>query len=319
MITFSLAGGSTTYLSLPLTNNLTYTGVVSAVTSTTISVADSPSPFTAGGLASASAPYFVKFISGSEMGRILLVTANSASSLTLDATDHSSQTVYLNTSGFSVAPGDIFEVFPGDTLASVFGNNTAQNPLVLQGSTSVYTADSISIYSSTSMLWQTYYFDTSSGNWALTGSAATANNTILYPYSALAITRRTNEANTSLVLTGRVAGVSLLTKTTGNDVGVYASTGSATDMTLSQIQFGPNWTTGTSSLTADTISVWNAAQYRFETFYQLPDSTWRNCSDAVTDQSNLVVSAGTAVSILQRKAVSGEASFLSSTLPYSSD
>ena len=42
MITFAIPHGSISYLSLPLTNNPTYTGSVSAMTSTTISVGDWP-------------------------------------------------------------------------------------------------------------------------------------------------------------------------------------------------------------------------------------------------------------------------------------
>jgi hypothetical protein len=68
MITIPLAQGTTSYLSLPLSNNLTYAGVVSAVTSTSISVADSPSPWSVGELATPSSPYFVKFLTGSEAG-----------------------------------------------------------------------------------------------------------------------------------------------------------------------------------------------------------------------------------------------------------
>jgi uncharacterized protein (TIGR02597 family) len=317
MITFNIPKGATSYLSLPLTNNLTYTGVVSAVTSNNITVADSPAPWTAGGLATASAPYFVKFLTGSETGRTLLITSNIGSSLTLNVTDASSQTVNLTTSGFSVAAGDTFEVFPADTLASVFGDNSAQNPLVLQGSTKVFTADSVSIYNPSLMRWQAFYFNTTSACWQLNGSTVSANNTILYPFAALAITRRVNEADASFVLTGRVTEVSPLIKTTGNNAVVYNSTGSAADMTLSQIQFGSNWTTGTSAMTADTVSVWDAALNRFDTYYQTSDSTWRKSGNASTDQSNLVVAAGSAIAVLQRSTVSGEASFLSSAMPYS--
>jgi uncharacterized protein (TIGR02597 family) len=316
MITFSLASGSTTYLSLPLTNNVTYSGSVTAVTTNTISVGDTPAPFTTS-LATAGAPYFVKFLSGNEIGRVVLITANTTSSLTLDMTDHSAQTVSLTTSGFNVQVGDTFEIFPGDTLASVFGNNSTQNPLLLNGSTSVFTADSVSIYNSASLRWQTYYFNTTNGCWELNGSTVNANNTILYPYQGFSILRRTNETTVSLVLSGRVAEVPVLTKTTGSNAGLYTSTGYTTDMTLSQLQFGPNWVQGTSAFTADTVSVWNASQNRFNTYYQMPDSTWRQSNNATTDQSSLVVSAGSCIGILQRGTVSGTTSYLSSTLPYS--
>jgi len=316
MITFNIPQDVTTYLSFPLTSNLTYTGVVSGVTSTTITVADSPAPWNAGALATASAPYFVKFLTGSEVGRIMLVTANTANSLTLDVTDHSLQTVYLTASGFSVAEGDTFEIFAGDTLTSIFGNNTAQNPLLLQGSANIFTADTVSIYCPALMHWQVYFFNPSNGCWQTHSSSVNANNTIIYPYGALAITRRSG-GNTSLVMTGRVSEVSPLIKTIGNNIAIYGSTGYGADMTLSQLQLGSNWSKGTSAMTADTVSVWNQLLNRFDIYYQTLDSTWRKSTDSTTDQSSLVVSAGNAISILQRANVTGEASFFSTPMPYS--
>jgi len=316
MMTYNLLPNTTSYLSLPLTANLTYSGAVTAVTANTISVGDNPAPFTSN-LATASAPYFVKFLSGSEMGRVILVTANTTSALTLDTTDNSNQTVSLTTSGFSVAMGDTFEVFPGDTLANVFGNNTAQNPLLLMGATNIYLADSVSIYNSPMGRLKSYFFNTRAGYWEANGSSANANNTILYPYGSLIVTRRTGAADISLVLSGRVAEVPVLTKTTGNSSVVYASTGSATNMTLSQLQYGSNWVTGTNAFTADTISIWNPTLSRFNTYYQMPDSTWRLSTNADADQSNVVVAAGDSISIVQRSSVSGASSFLQSPLPYS--
>ena len=315
VMTFSLPGGSTTYLSLPLTGEPSYAGAVSTVTAAGITVADTPAPWTAGSLAG-STPYFVKFLSGAEMGRVVLVEGNTANSLTLDTSDNSSQVVSLTTSGFNVGAGDTFEIFPGDTLASVLGNNTADNPLVLQGAPSMFTADSVSVYSPSLLRWQAYFFNTIAGCWQLSGSTANANNTVLYPYGALSVTRRTGGASTSLVLTGRVAEVPILTKTTGSNAIVYGSTDYPVDMTLSQLGFGASWITGTSAVTADTVNVWTAALDQFEAFYQKPDATWRNSTNAAVDQSSYVIPAGSVISILQRATTSRAASFLSSVMPY---
>jgi uncharacterized protein (TIGR02597 family) len=316
MITFSLPQGATTYLSLPVTSNVTYAGSVTAVTTNSISVGDTPAPFTTN-LATATAPYFVKFLSGNEMGRTVLIEANTTSSLTLDTTDNSSQTVNLTTSGFNVQVGDTFEIFPANTLTTLFGNNTTQNPLLLQGSKNIFTADTVSIYSPALASWQAYYFNTKNGYWELNGSSANTNNLILYPYRSLTVTRRTNETSTSLVIAGRVAEVSILTKTTGSNAVVYGSTNYPTNMTLSQLKLGSNWMHGTSVFTADTISVWNSSLGSFESYYQMPDSTWRQSNNASVDQSSLVIPSGTCVAILQRATVSGATSYLSSVLPYS--
>jgi len=315
MITFAIPHGSISYLSLPLTNNPTYTGSVSAMTSTTISVGDSPAPFTSS-LTSAGSPYFVKFLSGNEMGRVLLVTGNTTSSLTLDATDNNSgSSVFLDTTGFNVQTGDIF---PGDTLASVFGAGTTQSPLLLTGATNVGMSDVVCLLTKCSMPAATYYFNTNTGTWVQYGSKVNANNTVIYPYSALTIARRANHPDTTLVLGGRVAEVAPQIKVIGNET-VFTSTHYAADVALSKLQFGANWVTGTSVGTADTLGVWNPSLNHFESYYQMPDSTWRKYPDATTDQSNTVITAGSLTTIAKRGLVTGASTFIQSPLPYSLD
>jgi uncharacterized protein (TIGR02597 family) len=318
MITFPITHGTTNYLSLPLTNNETYTSSVTAVTINSITVGDAPAPFTIS-LTTSAAPYFVKFLSGNETGRVLLITANSTSSLTLDTTDHTSGSpVLLNTTGFDVEAGDTFEVFPGDTLASVFGAATAQSPLVLTGGSNAVMADTISLFTSANAPAVTYYFNTTVGYWEQYGTAVNANNTIIYPYSAFSIARRINHPNTTLVLSGRVTSVVVEIKVVGNAT-VYTSTHCATDVKLSQLQFGSTWVTGSTAVTADTLSVWNPTMNRFDTYYQKSDSTWRKYPDAVTDQSNFAITAGTVITITKRESVAGAATFLQSPVPYSLD
>jgi uncharacterized protein (TIGR02597 family) len=315
---------SVNYYSSPLLSDPVYTGAVSAVTATSISTANSPFVNTTNGtqlasLATAATPYFVKFLSGLQAGRVILVTANTANTLTLDTSDHSSQTVPLNLSSptnFSVAVNDSFEVFAGDTLGSIFGVNTQAAPLVLKGGTSILSADSVSIYDPARSRFESFYFDTAAGFWKHIGTMVNANNTIIYPYSTFAITRRPNEAASSLVLMGRVAEVSRLIKTSGSATVIYDSTGYPIDMKLSDLVIG-NWTRGSTVLNSDTLSVWDAALSRFDTFFQLStDGTWRKSGGGSADQSSFVIPAGTTVSFLKRAAVSGSTSYLKPTLPY---
>jgi uncharacterized protein (TIGR02597 family) len=316
MITFSLAGNSINYLSLPLSNNVSYTSTVSAVTANTIAVGDSPAPFTMN-LSATTAPYFVKFLSGKEIGRILLIKANTAGALTLDVTDNSPQTVNLTTAGFTVAAGDTFEIFPGNTLSTVFGNNTSANPVVLSATSNIFTSDSVSVYSSVLGRFISYFFNASAGQWEQSGSTANANNVILYPYQTVAVTRRLNEAAITLTMSGRVAEVPVLTKTTGNSAITYGSSGFAANLTLSQLQLGATWTKGTNAILADTLSVWNAPLSRFDSYYQQPNLTWRKTTDANNDASSYVLAAGTTVAYVQRASESGASTFLASALPYS--
>jgi uncharacterized protein (TIGR02597 family) len=330
VVTYSLpatvvAQNTTSYFSAPLSSDPVYTGAVSttvAVTANTIAVDDNPAPFvnTPNGtqlanLATPSAPYFVKFLSGLQSGRVLLVTANTASSLTLDTTDHSIQTVALTTSSFSVAAGDTFEVFPGDTLGSLFGTNPSQSQFVLKGGTSSLFSDTVSFYSPFLIRFQAYFFNTTAGFWEMSGTSTNANNTIIYPYSTFGITRRSSEPAVSFTLMGRVPEVNRLIKTVGSNSVVYDSTGYPVDMALSQLHLG-NWTTGTSSIFADTLSVWDPALLRFDTYFQMSDSSWRRSGAGTTDQRNFVIPAGTTVLFVKRGTANGSTSYLQAPLPY---
>ncbi len=314
---------STSYFSLPLTADPVYTGAVSAVTSNTISVADSPAPFVNGNVGvqlgavgtTANEPFFVKFLSGAEAGRMIRVTANTSSALTLDITDNtsSSQNTPLTTTGFAVAVGDTFEVIPGGTLGSVFGDGTPQNPPLLHGSTSPFSADTVSIYNPLTSKFQTFYFNTTSTAWQVSGTSTNATNTIVYPFSSVVILRRGSQTAVSIVPMARVTSlatvggsptdslvpmsrvpeVASLIKTPGGII--YSSTQYPIDMTLAQLNLGSHWTKASSAFAADTISIWNPTTSKFKTYYQVPDSTWRQTTDASTDVSSLVVPAGTTI------------------------
>ena len=324
LVSFPINHGTTTYLSLPLEGNPIYTGVISATTANSITVADSPAPWTAGALATAAQPYFVKFLAGPQAGRTLLITANTTNTLTLDTTDHTSQTTPIlssPSSSFDVQVGNSFKIFPGQTLATLFGAGTTQNPLsYLVGSTNVAQADTVSLFTTSTAPASTYYFDTAAGAgfWTLYPTTVNANNTILYPYSSLAITRRSANGDTTLPLTGCATNVPLLIKAPGKTTS-YTSAQYPANLALSQLQFGANWTQGTSIANADTLSVWNPSPLpgHFDTYYQLSaDSTWRKYPNSATDVSSFVIPAGSAICITKRSNATGAASYLQPPLPY---
>ena len=332
----ALGQTSISYFSAPLSNDPVYTGAVSSITTVTaaapdtINVGDSPAPWQGVTLPSAATPYFVKFLSGAEVGRVMMVTSNSASGLTLDTTDGTlspTKAVALNTANFAVAPGDTFEVFAGDTLGLMFGTSTAN--LVLIGGAKG-SADTVSVYDRSSGAFDQFYFNSALGFWVPqsgTGGVATnSNNVVIYPYSAFFVTRHSNHpGNTSFVLTGRVAEVSHLVQTNGR-TSVYDSTGYPVDVKLSQLNLGASWklapTTAPIASNADTIAVYDVSAGKFDTYFELNDTNtphaWRLAGDLTgADQSGFTIPAGTTVSFLKRAAVSGSASYLIPALPYS--
>lgn len=248
---------------------------------------------------------------------MILVTANSANSLTLDTTDHSAQTVALNTIDFAVQAGDSFEIVPCLTLAAAFGDGSAQNPVFLTGGTSVFVSDTIGIYNTIFGIWDAYYFDTAKGYWAKSGSTANFNNLVLYPEASLSITRRAGRPALSFVLEGNVPSVAPLTKTPGNAVLINTSTRYPVDLPLSSVVFN-GWQKGSSGFVADTVAIWNPQLASFDSYYQrATDSQWRSLkSNTALDQSSLVIPAGQGFGLLKRAVVQNGSSYLSSPLPY---
>ena len=412
VINLSFPGATTTYFNLAFTADPFYRGMVSMVsasgssgadTADTISVADSPAPWTNGqfvvpsaangNTGTASSPYLVKFLSGNEAGRVMAVTANSTNSLTLDITDNNTgATVNLQASTpFSVQAGDAFEIIPADTLGSVFGeyvtvaggltsgsptvtlpaadsaiqlnatvtgtgiqsgttvtaisgttltlsqnatvtlastnltfSGTAQ--ILLTGATAYTGADLVNIYSPTLKKFQNYFFNTNDGQWELKGSSANANNTILYPYQALAVFRRGSTA-LSFALMGRVPEVPVLTKT-GTSTTVYASSGYPVPLTLSQLSFaqtsaGVNWLTNNSYNSADILSLYSPTLKKLVSYYELAPANsgiWETKTNATNVGPTTTINPGDIVVLFERGGVTPDAgSFLAPTMPYTID
>ena len=305
-----------TYLSIPLTNSPAYSGVVETVGTNTLSF--SGTPFTNGAYAQVGTPYFLRFQSGAQAGRTILVAANSTSTLTVDVTDNSSQATNLNTSGFAVAAGDKFQIFPGDTLSGFFGDNSQANPLLIVGATALLSADTVSIYNKSTAKFDAYYFNTTLGYWRPSANpVSNKNNVILYPENTIIVSRRAGRAALSFTVTGEVPNVPPLTKVTGNMMPSYASLRYPVDMTLGTLNL-TNWTKSNGVLGADVLSIYDSSTAKSVGYYQKLDGTWRKVGDAVNDQSSVTIPAGVGVVLARRSAaVSLSTSFISNALPYS--
>lgn len=304
------------YISIPLTNSPAFSGAVSSFS--TNSITFSGTPFTAGALTQAGSPYFLRFQSGAQAGRCILVTANTSDTVTVDVTDNSAQTTNLNTSGFSVAVDDRVQIIPGDTFASFFGDNTQGNSVWLTGTDGLYTnADTIAVFNKATSKFDVFYFKLSSGFWRpATGASVNVNNRIIYPESCVLITRRANRPLVSITVLGEVPTVAPSTKTTGGAAAVYSSNRYPVDLKLSQLSIS-GWTKKDLYFQGDNIAVYNTTNSKFDIYYQKLDGSWRRVGDNVSDQSNFVIPAGQGVLITKRGTVSSGTSFLTGALPYS--
>lgn len=250
----------------------------------------------------------------------MLVTANTANTVTVDVTNNSSQATNLDSSGFSVAANDTVQIFAGDTLASFFGSSVDVNSyltgVALKGAASALSADAVSIYNRITAKQDGYFFSTTLGYWRTTTSAVNQNGVVLYPDTSFAITRRASRPALSFTVLGDVPVVAPKIKTPGGSQSVYGGNSFPVDVTLGSLSLA-NWTKANSALSADTISIYNPILAKMDGYYQKLDGTWRKVGDANTDRSSLVIPAGSFLGFLKRASVSGSGSFLSSPLPYS--
>lgn len=301
------------FFSLPLSADPLGVYDIASLTSSSVTV--SGTPWTDSALAQPQAPYFVRFITGTQKGRMIKVNSNTVNTLVLDTTDNSSQTTALDIVGFSVAVGDKFEVLPGDTLSSIFGDGSVSNPLTLVGTSGPLSADSVSILDKTTSRFNTYYFNTINGCWRLVSDPTNQNNRVIYPESGLSITRRTGRPALTLTFIGRVPVIAPLIKTVGGAQFIVSTTSYPVDSTLAQLNLS-NWTKNDSPLGADTLSIYNATTGKNDSYYQKLNGTWRRVGDAVTDQSDLSIPCGSSIYLTKRGTVVNASSYITAAMPY---
>ncbi len=301
------AGSSLSYRAISLPAVSSYAGPVLSASANALTF--SGTPFTPSALAQAGSPYFALVMTGPQAGRSMLVTANSNNSVTLDVTDNTSTSFALNTSYRSIAPGDLIRVFAGDTLSSFFGNSASTLSLV-QGGATAGAADTVSIYNQAAKKFDTYFFNTTAGQWRKNGSSANANGVVLYPEAAMGILRRAGRPVAVGGISGTVATTPPWTRLNGFTL-IYTSSRFPVDMTLGDLT-ALNITPGSTTPPADTLSIYNSASSKWISYY-LNGTTWLQYKVAGSKNST-PVPAGSAIAILKRAAANNVGP--SQPLPY---
>lgn len=309
-ISTTLTANTTTPFGVPLQDVSVFTGATTQVSTNAVTVTGvnwTPSQFSVAGT-----PHFVVITSGAQTGRALLVTANTATSLTVDVGDTD-----LTASGFSAVTGDTIDLFQGDTLGSLFGSTADVNgvlPSGLSGASSLLSADTVSIHNGTRFV--PYFFNTTTGTWVMqNGGTVNQNAVVLYPDRGVLITHK-GTSSVTLTLIGRVPATGLLTKLTPNINNAVAVRFPA-DTTLGSLNFsGPGtWIKGASVLAADTVNIWNGT--RWVPYFQNTSNQWIQHQGNGSDQSAVVIPAGTAVMIGKKSGGLGATTYFSQALPYS--
>lgn len=290
-------GGATSTFGIPLDepqgpSSGIRAGRIDALTATSLTAA--AGGWTDGALASASAPWSVRFTSGAAAGRTLAVSANTATTLTFSG-------VSLTTLG--VVAGDAFELVAVDTLNTFFGAGT------LAGGTAATTADAVRIYSSA---WVSYYYSTSLGYWRLaSGPTTNYGNVTLRTQSGLQVLRRGAAMN--LTVTGRVLSTPYRVPV-ANAGGTLLNLGYPMDTTLAGLSLQSRisgWRSGTTSTTADMVSLYDGSSW---VSYVYNGSYWQHLTTGVNSNA-IAIPAGSAVLISRPGSTSGTTDFVQSR-PY---
>jgi hypothetical protein len=304
----SVTTPSVTTFSLPMNESVPSnfvgeaTGQITSVTSSTIT--NSSGGWTPGSLSEAATPYFIRITSGTAEGQTFQIstsTSNTSTVLTV-----LNQTLDLTTLGIATgANGDTYEIFPGETVASLFGTTTL-------GSTAAATADVVRLFNGS---WTEYYYNTSAGQWRTGSVPVDVSNTVIRPDSGITFYRR---GGTSLqyALLGTVAStnIQIVVNNTGAN---YVGNVFPVDQTLLVANYNslPGWVNNTGSVSAaDVITIWDGAAYDPYN-YLLSAGQWRTGSVPV-NENNVVIPAGTPV-IFQRPASNTGVTVLTRVLPYS--
>jgi hypothetical protein len=240
----------------------------------------------------------VRITSGPSAGKLLDITANTATTLTVSGAN-------LTTLGL-VAGKDTVELVSMDTLFSLFGSDT------LLGGTSVSTADTVQVRNGAT--WAAFYYDTNLGFWRRTlGPVVNSNNVLIRPSSGVQIIRR-GPAFT-LTVTGRVPWTTFRTPIL-NASGTVIHSGFPTDTTLGALALQTRltgWRSAATSAEADVVTLFNGTSW---IGYFHNGSHWQPVSGAATNSNAVAIPAGALLTI-QRPGATAGTTDLVRLLPYS--
>lgn len=288
---------SSVTISVPFYGRITCAGRITSV--------DGPTSFSSGTASwtanqFATTPTLAKIMSGSNTGRFFLITANTATQMTVDAQGYDLRQL--------LAENDQFEVFPANTLGSLFGTSSVQ---FKTGSSANNAGDNLYLWDVSSQTWDVYYNNGS--HWRKAASLQDQDNTILYPDVAIFVLR-TGTTPLSLTFTGRVPETTERTDLPGPSSTFIANRFPADTLVKALgIQLLSGWQIGSSASGAgDNLYIWNGSAWGV---YYYNGTNWKK-TGSFSIQDNTAISAGSAVLVSRVSTATGTASTLVQNLPY---
>lgn len=241
-----------------------------------------------------SVPHFARMRSGVSSGRFFTITANTADTLTLAA----------GSSTFGV--GDGFEIFPAQTLGSLFG--TCAPTLTLQTGSTESAADLVRFNNGGT--WVSYFHNGT--QWSTTADATSQNNTIIPPDQGVFVVRKS--ANSlAITIQGAVSITAESSSIPGTGQGVLSSRFPLpTTLANLGVHFCSGWRAGRSASLADTLLLWNGADW---TVFYHNGTSWK-MAGGLPAQDSTAIPAGEAVVIRRKDGASGFTELTTTGLPF---
>lgn len=284
----------------PISGNGAVTGRLTGVGASTLT--NSGAGWSANAFSQSAQPHLVKITSGPAAGRIFKISANTATNLTVD-----NQGTNLTSLGIAVgATGDTYEIFPADTIRTVFG---APSDGVV-GGTSPDTADQVQILNAAGD-WEVYYFNTNSNAWVASENSANSDNRVIRPDEGIVYLRR-GTTPLKIVLTGRVPDTTSRIVIRNSGASALGSTWPIdTTLATSGIREMSGWVSGPVA-TADQVQIYSPTK-GWRSFYH-DGTNWMRVGPAIIS-NNEPIAAGTAV-VLARRGSSSDTTILTQNQPY---
>ena len=274
-------------LGVPFNRASVFRGIVTSVSGATLK-AGTPA-WKAGQFV--AEPHYLKFRSGPNAGRYFNITANTTDTLTLSA------------EGVSFTEKQVFEIFPAQTLGSLFGATSVP----LRTGTSEATADFVRVHNGAG--WDTYFH--TGTQWQLSGGTSSQNGLVLRPEQGVIVVAG-GTAAVNLTLLGSVSVSPDVSPVPGTGAALVSSrTPLATTLSALNMRSLPGWATGATASVADNLMRWNGSSW---SVYYHTGARWQ-LAGSHASQDSATVPAGEALLIRRRDASTAKAALLNTAAP----
>jgi hypothetical protein len=300
----TIPAGQTRSFSIPFDSDVSsLAGAIGKLTAVgTNYFENSAAAWTPGAFSTTDAPYFVRLTSGPHIGRTFRIVTPANTATRLYVADDGLGLTSLNLA--TGTDGTSFEIIPGDTLATFFGETTPTNPLVLQGAADVLQADIVQVWGGAA--WLNFYYNTTWQRWARDTdliSDPSRNNFLLRSDRGIMITRRAGTP-LELAVIGRVLNTPQRAFHTRSDNALtFLATMQASDITLGALALQSNarslnWRSAADAGDADILIVWSGATW-FSFFFNSAAGHWQRVGDPI-DRDTFLLKAGAPVFVQRR-------------------